>query len=530
MNRDDTTVSCSTASRSERLIRRTGPARFWIASSIFGWSLSAGAAVIGFHDSSDPVKTLGWVCQTDSATPVKVSMVADTVTGPKLLDTQLADKRRDDLAGLCPGGSAHAFRFSDYAAHGPEVYSSPGPVNIRITIEGTNGDIALPGSPRAVSFAPVGIWDAGLVDGRWRTDHDNPLEGTRTAPVLLGDCALSPPASQDSHAATGKGTDASSGCRYDQVISPASNAATSGSNWPTQGFWAIIANVENSFDNPFCVDGPPGQSRAVRRPGEGELFGVTSLPDSEARNANQRKMHLVLNSSSQSACRLQSYGIPHLSFGAQADRGNSGVITYLNSAGAKTVLSFAMTLMDIADHRPDAFDPPMAGETRSSQAQFVVEAVWGGKKRWLIVQVLPDPHTDAAMNGNVDTRVLFSWHLVNSFLYPGADYAYKSAAVLSRQCAAEGVSVPTMDRSSTYSDPATRANSRRHYTIDLQKAFDCLGRMGTWASEAMPSHPIPITGVHFGIGQDDVFYRDGVATSLRSANAIWIAVDGVRLE
>ena len=105
-----------------------------------------------------------------------------------------------------------------------------------------------------------------------------------------------------------------------------------------------------------------------------------------------------------------------------------------------------------------------------------------------------------------------------------------SAAVLSRQCAAEGVSVPTMDRHATYSDPATRESSRRHYTIDLQKAFDCLDRMGTWGSETMPSHPIPITGVHFGIGQDDVFYRDGAATAVRSANAIWIAVDGVRLE
>ena len=68
------------------------------------------------------------------------------------------------------------------------------------------------------------------------------------------------------------------------------------------------------------------------------------------------------------------------------------------------------------------------------------------------------------------------------------------------------------------------------YTIDLQKAFECLDRMVTWGSEAMPSHPIPITGVHFGIGQDDVFYRDGVATDVRSANAIWIAVDSVRLE
>jgi len=241
-------------------------------------------------------------------------------------------------------------------------------------------------------------------------------------------------------------------------------------------------------------------------------------------------MHLVLNSASSADCRARSYGIPHLSFGAQADRGNNGVLTYLNSAGAKTVLRFGMTLMDIADHRPDAFPQPDAVDTRSSQAQFVVEAVWGGRKRWLMVQVLPDPHIEAAMAGNVDTRVSFSWHLVNSFLYPGSDYSFKSAAVLSAQCAPEGVAVPTMNRNATYTDPATRSDSRREYSIDLQKAFACLDRLGTWGAESMPPHRIPVTGVHFGIGQDDVFYRNGVATDKRAANAIWIAVDGVRLE
>lgn len=33
-------------------------------------------------------------------------------------------------------------------------------------------DIA--GTPRPVSLVPVGIWDAGLVNDRWRTDHDDP--------------------------------------------------------------------------------------------------------------------------------------------------------------------------------------------------------------------------------------------------------------------------------------------------------------------------------------------------------------------
>jgi hypothetical protein len=501
-----------------------------VTAATIGLSVSANAAVIGFHDSSDPVKTLGWVCQTNDVKPVTVSMYAITDSGARLLDSQVANKRRDDLSGICPDGVAHAFRFSDYAARGAEVYDSATPVGIRVVADTADGPVALAGTPRLVSFAPVGIWDAGLINGRWRTDHDNPEEGTKTAPLLLGDCALTATGADDPHAIAGGGFDAASGCRYGLVISPASNASSSDRAWPERNFWAMIANVENSFENPLCVDGPPGQSRAIRHPGAGELFGVIALADNESSAPTSRKMHLVLNSSSDVDCRTKSYGIPHLSFGAQADRGNGGVITYLNSAGAKTMLRFGMTLMDIADRRSDAFDQPQPGDTRSSQAQFVVEAVWGGKKRWLIVQVLPDPHLEAAMGGNVDTRVSFSWHLVNSFLYPGAAYTFKSASVLSTQCAAHGIKVATMDRNATYYDPLTRDNSRREYAIDLQKAFDCLTRLATWGPETMPAHRIPITGVHFGIGQDDVFYHNGVATAARSANAIWVAVDGVRVE
>ena len=493
-------------------------------------SFASAAGIVGFHDVSDTVKTMGWVCSTIDTAPLKVSMYADSGQRSTLLDTQVADKRRDDLSSLCAGGSvAHAFRFSDYAARSAEVYGSAGSIAIRILVDTPDGQLALAGTPRAISFEPVGIWDSGLIDGRWRTDRDNPLEGTRSTPLLLGDCA---PASNTtaSELAAG-GADPLTRCRYGSTVTPSSNAATSDATWPTRNFWALIANVENSFDNPLCIDGPPGQSREVGRPGTNRLFGIVALPDGEANAAaSRRKMHLVLNSVPFDRCRTGSYGIPHLSFGAQADRGNGGVITYLNRPGAKTTLRFGMTLMDIADSRLDAFGNPGDGNTRSSQAQFVVEAIWGGRKRWLIVEVLPDPHTDAAMNGNVDAHVELTWHLVNSFLYPGADFAFKSASVLTSQCAAEGVAVPTMERKATWSDPSTRGRSRIDYSIDLQKAFTCLARLGTWGSEPMPSHAIPITGIHFGIGQDDAVYRDGVATVARLPNAIWVAVDGVRVE
>ncbi|MBK7473250.1 MAG: hypothetical protein IPI73_24100 [Betaproteobacteria bacterium] len=125
-------------------------------------------------------------------------------------------------------------------------------------------------------------------------------------------------------------------------------------------------------------------------PGRGALFGVIALPDGEAGMSARKKMHLVLNSWNQSACRTQSYGIPYLSFGAQAERGNDGVITYLNVPGARTRLGFGMTLMDLADANPDAFGNVPDGVERYSQAHLLIEGMWGGRKRWLFIELLPD--------------------------------------------------------------------------------------------------------------------------------------------
>ena len=120
--------------------------------------------------------------------------------------------------------------------------------------------------------------------------------------------------------------------------------------------------------------------------------------------------------------------------------------------------------------------------------------------------------------------------MVDSFIYPGADYLYKSAALLSAQCTQERVFVTPQSPALTYLDPATRANSRVEYSIDLQKIFDCLDRLATWGAEPMPTHPVPITGIHFGIEMDDRLYRDGAFTGATAPNALWIALDDLRLE
>jgi hypothetical protein len=495
-------------------------------------AFSASAAILGFHDVSDPVKTLGWACSTTDSTPVRVHLYADAGGALKPLDTQLADKRRDDLAAVC-GGPAHAFRFSDYARtpEGIALYGNTGPVRIHVFAETSTGLQLLAESPRSVSFAPVGLWDPGLRDGRWRTDLDNPLEGTGAAPLLMGDCQFNTPVSDGYQAFSGGGPDPVTHCRYGAIISPASNAASSDSVWPLRSFWSVIGNVEAAFNNPFCVNGPPGQSLPFDRPGSGTVFGVIALPDGEAGVPERKKMHLVLNSWNQTSCRSQSYGVPYLSVGAQADRGNNGVITYLNVHGAKTRLRFGMTLMDLADANPDSFGKIPDGVERYSQAHVLIEALWGGLKRTLFIELLPDARRKVAgADGGVDVHVRFNWHMVNSLIYPGTDYVFKSAALLTGQCGPEDIDVPAQSRAMTYTNPATRAQSRREYSIDLQGVFDCLARTGAWGTETMPAHAIPVTAIHFGIEQNDYLYRAGVFTGATAPNALWIALDSVGVD
>ena len=245
---------------------------------------SASAAIIGYHDRSDPVQTIGWACATDDPSPVRVRLSIDTPSGPQIIATRLADERRDDLGFVCPGGPAHAFRFADYAANedGLALFSRADPAALRVAVETPQGFVDLAGTPRSASFAPVGIRDAGLRRGRWRTDHDDPAEGTAAAPLLLGACAFATPLSDGYAAFSGGGTDPVTGCRYGRIVSPRSNAATSESDWPRDDYWVVVANREDAFDNPFCIDGPPGQSNAIGAPGTGTVFGVVALATAKA--------------------------------------------------------------------------------------------------------------------------------------------------------------------------------------------------------------------------------------------------------
>ncbi len=491
----------------------------------------AGAAIIGSHDVSDAVKTAGWVCDPADIAPLRVHLYAQIQGEMRWIDSQLANQRRTDLDGRCRSAS-HAFRFADYAANGigALLYESALPVSLHVFAEAADGLQRLTTTARDVAFAPVGIWDPGLTDARWRTDLPDFAEGSGNAPLLLGDCRYTTPFSDGYPSFSGGGFVANTGCRYDQTTFTRSNAASSEAQWPMRSFWTVVANVEDALDNPLCTDGPPGQSLPIGAPGTGEVFGVVALPDVEAGRPERKKFHLSLNSLHWTACRERSYGGPYLGFAVQADSGNGGLLTYLNRPGAPTKLRFGMTLMDIAKDWPDAPGAPRDAR-RYSQAHILIEAMWGGVKRWVFVELIPDIRgVRGFAEGAVDAHVRFNWHLANSMMYPGADYVYKSGTVLTAQCAGEGLSIPVFDKRATYVDPATRDRSRIDYEIDLQRLFDCVNRRGEWGWDTMPAHAVPVTAVLFGIEQDDRFYARGEFTGHAAPNAIWIAVDSVGLQ
>ena len=504
-----------------------------LLSAAFAGTAHAGsdAAVIGFHDISDPVKTSGWACRPGAAAPVRVHLFARVDGILRHVDSQLADHRRGDLNGIC-SGSGHAFRFADYAAgeSGAKLYEITSRVTMEVYVDNADGTLSLlPGSGRGVSFAPVGLWDHGMRIGRWRTDYENPREGTIHSPLLLGKCQYETPMSGGYWSFSGGGYDPVHHCRYQSAIAPASNAATSDSVWPDASFWAVVANVEDALLNPKCTNGPPNQSLPVKRPGEGSVFGLVALPDTEAGKPSRLKMHMVLNSEHWHDCRTGSYGGPYMSISAQADRGNNGILTYLNKPGEPTRLTFGKTLMDIDRAPPQSRGAPAASK-RYSQSHIVLEATWGGVKRWVFIEVVPDVRlVNGQDRGISDVRVRFNWHMYNSMLYPGAEYVYKSATVMATQCAPENVSIPSFDRGKTYVDPATRDAARVEYSIDIQKVFDCINRRGEWGAAPMPSHPIPVTAIAFGLEQDDRYYLDGAFTGVSGPNSLWIAIDNVRL-
>jgi hypothetical protein len=225
-------------------------------------------------------------------------------------------------------------------------------------------------------------------------------------------------------------------------------------------------------------------------------FGLLAARQRAGR-PDRMKMHMVLNSTiGTTAAAAATAAVPGV-FGARR-QGQQRRADVPQPSGAPATLRFGMTLMDSAGEHPELHGAP-AGAKRYSQAHVLIEAMWGGVRRWVFVELVPDVREVAGTaEGSVDVHVRFNWHMVDSLLYPGADYLYKSGTVLTAQCEADGLAIPVLDKAATWVNPATRAAARRDYSIDLQRSPVSTPRR--WGAAYRGIHPV--TAVVFALEMD----------------------------
>ncbi len=477
----------------------TAGLRLLIAALCAAASPALSAAVTGYHDGTNASATWGWAC--DAATPAAhlTVVIKAYVNGSfGAIGAVVADRWREDVAdaAVCGGTSNgnHGFVFTDYPpslvdgqAHDLYAFAQ---------LEG--GALQLLGvSPLNLSLVPLGLWDQGLVNGRWRTDYFASAHGTAASPLqldrdLAGGCWLAVPP-----VVPGGASPAGSGCLVAPTSYDVSNAASSDGRFDDAQFWVITANSEPAY-RPAPGDGPPNQTDPVSAPGGG-LYAVVTLPDAEGGVPSRRKAHLIINKNADPHVAAQRG--PFLSYGLQSDWGNGhGAVTVLRAPGAPKTLAFAATLFDIS---PD--------QSHVNAAYLIVEAQWGGVKRWAYISLLDRHNT-------VNARASFNWNILGGLWFPGADIMFRDADDLNTTCRTRvpgWTPLPAMlTPAQTYVNSGAAA--RRSYLVDLELLFGCLSP--DFLSPMPASGPIQITGVHFAIEQD-----------FHAGNFTWVAFDSVAL-
>lgn len=362
----------------------------------------------------------------------------------------------------------------------------------------------------AGASAQAGLPDAGLLAGAWRSDLPSPLPGTAAEPLTYdGSCPF--PSSRFA-ICPGRFTP------IPGVQQPQPARVFPRSNWQdrTRGrdrFWVVSANVEPALD-PNCNSGPPNQSEAVGQP-FGSVFGVAVQPAPSQPWRNEVVLAVDLSHrprqlTERPACRTRDY-VPFLGFGAFSGRGaGEGPLAVLG-AGAAPLLRFDLRLVD-SNARVFGSGEPVPPAPRGQYAGVIVEAQWGGLKRWVWIDLL-----NAFALPAPSVRVPWNWTVRDSVYYPGAEIVFTSGDTLRRECGTEGLELPAIA-------PATLAHGRPvPVRLDLERLFACTAPL---FGAAPPPGPLPVTSVNFfvevgvrehdgrpGLSVEDWDSRLGIAVS-----------------
>jgi hypothetical protein len=292
-----------------------------------------------------------------------------------------------------------------------------------------------------------------------RTDYYGAFAGTADAPLAI------------------------SGCHFGQNPCPKLNTVFSQSNywslnWPEgclpgacpNYYWTLTLNDENA--DSLSNSGPPDVSLPHAWPGAGimgfnVLYGDQNLPGDPYWRA-----HLVLNLWYQDP---QFAGNPFLGFGAFASHGNGDNLGALNPApdGVPSVLEFDARLWD-------ANLPTPVYQYQQSTIVFWVQvfANWGTHPKAIQIALFHD-----ASGGYLATPTLattpWEWRYMDSAYYPGAIFVSTRAEDLDGYCS---MRVPTLVLQQDV-----------HYSIDLQKLFQCFSNHHLFVDGSGNEDPLPAT-------------------------------------
>jgi hypothetical protein len=446
------------------------------------------AAVSGHVDAVDQQSVLGWACHAgDAGTKVAVELWAiDAATGGWVyVATIAADRQQTDVgrSGTCGSGlesNYHGFELAVYPDH---LLGKDKRYAIYAYHRATNQLLA--GGGRTVGFPESGLPTSGY----WRTDFDDP---SLRQPALLGCIWPFPGANQrgdtsddplwlDGAGATwrygpsaplGFVTPSTRCISYDPVqAKPApswtqSNSATNAPSWPIDNFWVVSANNEPAYSR--LNSGPPNQSMPLNA---GVVYSVAATSDAFVVGVDNAQ-----TPTDSAGNVVVAGGTPYLSIGAQMGRGSAGALAFIEVSDPDTYLEFSAT----KNLETGAVDP--------YHAMFaIVEAMWGGAKRMILV----------SLQAQATARKHWNWNVYPSFFYPGAELNYVSIDDVVARCGLRDASLRKMD--------GVAVGVTLSYSIPMRGLFQCIDDNRVtglgWTAPRPAAQPLLISGIHFAVEQ-----------------------------
>ena len=322
-----------------------------------------------------------------------------------------------------------------------------------------------------------GFWDQGFKNGSWHTDFVSALTGTTQAPLTYDSQCLFPELL----------------CGNSPLAGEPTSAGTS-TALADDRYWVVSVNNEPAFDNFIggkkAVFGVPGQAHPLPQSGEMWTYypeSFTVQVDTEA-GEDFPRAHMIVRhiGPTHSHDEKGAGGIPFISVGAQANRGNGTAVGVLNNPFRPHHVQFTANLFDWE-----------TSETSVMWAFLYAISEWqdesGNNIQRGVFLTLKHFGEGSDYSGPEDPGDPFDWNwpIQESFFYPGVDWGFIDSEDLNRgpeswHC---GFEVPDMVAKKT----------DYQFSVDLQKLFECASRRGLFRAPMPEAVELPIKGVHWAL-------------------------------